>query len=95
MTLEWVTETEIDNAGFNIYRAEEEDGEYVQINEDLIPANGSGMEGAAYLFIDNKVKNRKAYYYKLEDMDLSGVSTMHGPVSATPRFILGLSLRKK
>jgi len=95
VTLEWVTETEIDNAGFNIYRAEEEDGEYVQINEDLIPANGSGMEGASYLFIDNKAKNRKAYYYKLEDMDLSGVSTMHGPVSATPSFILGLSLRKK
>jgi hypothetical protein len=95
VTLEWVTETEIDNAGFNIYRAEEEDGEYVQINEDLIPANGSSMEGASYLFIDNKAKNWKAYYYKLEDMDLSGVSTMHGPVSATPRFILGLRLRKK
>jgi len=90
VTLEWVTETEIDNAGFNIYRAEEADGEYVQINEDLIPANGSSMEGASYLFIDNKVKNRKAYYYKLEDMDLSGVSMMHGPVSARPLFIYRL-----
>ena len=90
VTLEWVTETEIDNAGFNIYRAENEDGEYVQINEDLILAKGSSMEGASYLFIDNKVKNRKAYYYKLEDMDLSGVSMMHGPVSTRPLFIYRL-----
>jgi hypothetical protein len=89
VTLEWVTESEIDNAGFNIYRAEEEDGEFSQINDSLIPAMGSSMEGATYLFIDTPIKNRKAYYYKLEDVDLDGVSTMHGPVSAMPRFIYG------
>ena len=38
------------------------------------------------LLIQN-VKNRKTYYYKLEDIDSSGTSTMHGPVSATPRLV--------
>jgi len=86
----WSTDSEIDNAGFNIYRSESEDGEYIQINEDLIPAKGSPTEGSYYEFIDDDVKNRKTYYYKLEDMDLNGVSTTHGPVSATPRLIYGI-----
>ena len=30
--LQWTTESEIDNAGFNLYRSEAEDGEYVKIN---------------------------------------------------------------
>jgi len=39
------------------------------------------MSGATYQFIDSEVKNRNTYYYKLEDIDLNGISTMHGPVS--------------
>jgi hypothetical protein len=85
--LNWTTESEIDNAGFNIYRAEDEDGEYVKINNSLIPAEGSPTSGATYQFVDNDVKNRRTYYYKLEDIDLNGTSTMHGPVSATPRRV--------
>jgi hypothetical protein len=85
--LEWTTESEINNAGFNLYRAESEDGEYVKINGSLIPAEGSATQGASYQFIDEKVRIRNTYYYKLEDIDLNGTSTMHGPVSATPRRV--------
>jgi hypothetical protein len=88
--LEWTTEAEIDNAGFNIYRSETEAGEYVKINSELIPAKGSETKGAKYVFTDNIAKNRKTYFYKLEDVDLNGTSTMHGPKSATPRLILGI-----
>jgi hypothetical protein len=88
--LQWSTESEIDNAGFNLYRSESENGEYIEINESLIPAQGSSTQGARYEFIDNDVQNRKTYYYKLEDIDLNGQSTMHGPVSATPRLIYGV-----
>jgi fibronectin type 3 domain-containing protein len=85
VTLKWVTESEIDNACFNLYRSESEDGEYVKINASLIPAEGSATTGATYQYVDNDVKNRSTYYYKLEDIDLNGTSTMHGPVSAVPR----------
>ena len=88
--LTWITESEIDNAGFNLYRAEAEDGEYVKINSSLIPAQGSPTQGATYQFIDGNVQNRKTYYYKLEDIDLNGKSAMHGPVGAMPRVIYGL-----
>ena len=85
VVIEWVTESEIDNAGFNLYRAESENGEYVKVNESLIPTEGSVTQGETYQYIDENVKNRRTYYYKLEDIDLNGTSTMHGPVSAEPR----------
>jgi hypothetical protein len=90
VNLVWSTASEIDNAGFNIYRAESEDGEYVKINDFMIPAQGSSTEGAFYEFVDKAVRNRKTYYYKLEDIDLNGNSTMHDPVSARPRLIFGI-----
>jgi len=88
--LEWVTETEIDNAGFNIWRAETENGEYVKLNDEIIPAKGSAFNGAKYVFTDNIAKNRNTYFYKLQDIDVYGTSTFHGPVSATPRLLLGI-----
>lgn len=85
--LEWSTESEIDNAGFNIYRAESEAGEFIKINDTLIPAQGTSTQGASYEYTDYAVRNRKTYYYKLEDINLNGASTFHGPISATPRLI--------
>ncbi len=88
--LEWETESEIDNAGFNIWRATAADGEYVKLNNEIIPAKGSETKGAKYVFTDNIAKNRKIYFYKLQDIDVYGMSTFHGPVSATPKFLLGI-----
>jgi len=90
VTLQWVTGSEIDNEGFNLYRAESEDGEYVKINPSLIPAEGSPTQGASYKFVDNNTRNRKTYWYKLEDVDIYGNSTVHGPVSALPRLMYGV-----
>jgi len=88
--LAWSTASELDNAGFNLYRAESEKGEYAKINTFLILSQGSSTQGASYEFIDTDVQNRKTYYYKLEDIDLNGTSTVHGAVSATPRLIYGI-----
>jgi hypothetical protein len=71
------------------------DGDYIKINDSLISAKGSSTQGVSYEFIDNNVQNRKTYYYKLEDIDLNGTATMHGPVSATPRGIYGIFAKKK
>jgi hypothetical protein len=87
--IQWSTESETDNAGFNLYRSVVENGEYVKINDTIILSQGSSTQGASYQFIDNDAQNRKTYYYKLEDIDLSGNSTMRGPESATPRLIYG------
>ena len=85
--LTWKTESEIDNAGFNVYRAQSEDGEYIKINGALIPAEGTSTKGSVYHYVDGDLVNGETCYYKLEDIDTSGFSSMHGPVSATPKGI--------
>ena len=57
--LTWETAAEIDNAGFNLYRAESEDGPYVKINDALIPAEGSSVQGASYEFVDKSEKTER------------------------------------
>ena len=76
--LTWETATEVDNAGFNLYRAETKDGAYKKINDILIPAQGNATSGAGYSFVDTPPA-KGTYYYKLEDVDYKGVSAMHGP----------------
>ncbi|MFC1591321.1 hypothetical protein ACFL43_02230, partial [Thermodesulfobacteriota bacterium] len=84
VTIIWQTEAELDNVGFNIYRAASADGDLVKLNADLIPALGTPAEGASYEFVDDDVQRRQTYYYLLEDIDLYGAATEHGPLSATP-----------
>jgi len=77
VALFWETSTEVDNAGFNLYRAKLKDGIYEKINNEIIPAHGDATTGASYRHEDTP--GRGAFYYKLEDVDTNGVTTMHGP----------------
>jgi hypothetical protein len=72
----WKTGTEIDNAGFNIYRAPSPDGPWFKINSALIAAEGDPVSGASYTFVDTP--GRGNFYYYLEDVDYFGVATRHG-----------------
>jgi len=76
----WETATEIDNAGFNLYRASSPAGPWTQVNDGLIVAKGDAVSGASYSFAD--MPGYGTFYYQLEDVDFYGVSTPHGPVSA-------------
>ena len=73
----WQTATEIDNAGFNIYRALSSDGPWLRVNSALIAAEGDPVSGADYTFIDTP--GRGTFYYRLEDIDFFGLSTQHPP----------------
>ncbi|MCF6148646.1 MAG: hypothetical protein E3K37_08300 [Candidatus Kuenenia sp.] len=75
----WETATEIDNAGFNLYRAKRKRGSYVRINDILIEAKGDATSGASYSYRD-VVDHVGGYFYMLEDIDTNGESTMHGPI---------------
>jgi hypothetical protein len=81
VALAWETGTEIDNAGFNLYRALTQDGPWTQINDGLIAALGDPVNGASYSFLD--APDHGTFYYQLEDVDYHGVSTLHGPVRVT------------
>lgn len=78
--VEWVTASEIDNAGFNLYRKTANDTDWAKLNGALIPAEGGPTWPADYEFIDDAVSAGVKYYYLLEDLDVYGASTTHGPV---------------
>lgn len=84
--LEWETAQEIDNIGFNLYKASDLHGIRKKVNRELIPARNPGsVIGGFYFFIDGMQPGR---YYWLEDIDANGVSTFHGPTSLRRRIIL-------
>lgn len=71
VAINWDTATEVNTAGFNIYRSTSPDGEFVLINEadGLIPAEGTAFSGAAYDFLDQNVAVDTTYYYLLEEVE--------------------------
>jgi hypothetical protein len=73
----------VDNAGFMVMRSEMPSGPYRTLNGYLIPSAGSPVSGASYEFEDREVRRRAVYYYKLVDVDLSGVMTEHGPIAGS------------
>ena len=83
--LEWETGTEMDNLGFHLYRSLSEAGPYERITASLIPGLGSSPEGARYGYRDVGRVNGVTYYYELEDVETTGKTKRHGPVSALPR----------
>jgi hypothetical protein len=60
--LDWTTESETNNAGFNLYRSDAKDGKYTRINTSLIPAKGSPTQGASHEFVDKDVKNANVLF---------------------------------
>ena len=82
--LAWTTASELHNLGFHLYRSLSVEGPFERITASLIPGLGSSVSGQDYSYRDAGLPNGIACFYKLEDVDTSGVTTLHGPVSATP-----------
>jgi hypothetical protein len=78
--LRWLTATEIDNIGFNLYRAESADGEPTRLNSDLIAAATPGSPiGAEYDYLDRTAAPGASYYYWLETVGSQGQTARFGP----------------
>jgi len=94
IVIAWETGVEIKNAGFNLYRAAAIDGPYTLLNNDPIPPKGNIFSGASYTYIDTTMllsedaeDTETTYYYKLEDIDIEGTRTLHGPISTSSSAI--------
>ncbi len=83
VSLRWVTQSEVDNQGFYLYRSDEKDGTYDQ-NTDLIKGTGNSSSRNIYTYVDQTVFNGTTYWYKLVDVDFSGIITEHPVISAVP-----------
>ena len=81
--VQWQTGYEANNLGFNVYR--EQSGSRQLINQQMIAGSalvaGSGVvmrAGRSYGWWDKLAKGTQATYW-LEDVDINGKSTLHGP----------------
>ena len=72
VTIRWTTESELDNAGFNIYRSETRNGEYKQVNAEMIQGAGTTGERSSYKWVDQTAKPGVVYYYQIEDVSFAG-----------------------
>ena len=68
----WTTAQESENKGFNLYRGSSPAGPFEKLNGGLISSGSVSGEGRSYEFIDTAVSRGAIYYYKLEDVDVSG-----------------------
>src|SRR4029079_7491960 len=89
--LAWHTDYEADNLGFNVYR--ESRGTRVKMNKALIAGTAlqskhkdkeqERSSGHTYRFRDKLDSSNAFTQFYLEDVDIAGHKTLHGPVSAT------------
>jgi len=78
----WETASEMDIAGFNLYRSNNPDKMKRLLTKQMISAQNLGaMSGALYTFRDQKARPGKTYYYWLEAINLDGSTELFGPVS--------------
>ena len=72
VVVSWTTESELNNAGFNLFRSISRTKNFHRINPKLVQGAGTTGQRNTYQFIDKTAKPDVAYYYRLEDVDLSG-----------------------
>ncbi|MFZ1473614.1 MAG: hypothetical protein WAV79_11870, partial [Anaerolineae bacterium] len=84
MRVSWETVSEVGNLGFNLWRGTSPNAPDVQLNSSLIPSQAPGSsQGFIYEWLDAaNLVNNTTYFYWLEDVDIAGVVTRHGPISA-------------
>ncbi len=84
-TLNWITESELENLGWNIYRSESENGietgNKIMLNSEIIPGMGTISVPTNYNYIDEQpVQILGLHFYWLESVSYSGELELFGPV---------------
>ena len=88
IVVRWITESELNNAGFNILRSDARDGQFTKLNEQMIKGQGTTSERTVYDFVDKTAKPNVVYYYQIQDVSLDGdvvtlrTSRLKGHISA-------------
>ena len=83
VVIEWSTASELDTAGFNLYRGESPSGPFTKVNATLIPTLGDPLIGGSYSFDDRGLTPGQTYSYRLEEVEYSGNTTTFGPIEVT------------
>jgi len=88
IVLTWTTESEVNNAGFYVWRSESENGRYQKLSAVLISGQGNSSSKTGYHFSDPTAKPGKIYWYKIEAVSSNGESEFHGPISVSSQDLI-------
>ena len=76
VVIRWITQSELNNAGFNILRSESKYSDFKVVNvKGIIPGHGTTSEKHVYTWTDTSAKPNVVYYYQIEDVSLDGDRT--------------------
>ena len=93
VVVRWTTASEMENAGFYVLRRRDSASDFVQVSPTLIPGAGTTAERQTYTYQDTAAQRNVPYYYRLEEVSLSGerraVATvrLRGHVSAANKHL--------
>jgi len=85
--VKWVTASEVNNFGFDVFRGDSEDGPFVKVNEFTVPGAGNSDVPNKYEFVDDSIEAGKVYWYYVESISMSGQREKFTPTfQSKPRF---------
>ncbi|MEO7795719.1 MAG: hypothetical protein ABIV06_13195 [Thermoanaerobaculia bacterium] len=80
-TVRWATASEVDSFGFDVFRAESEEGPFERLNSRTISGAGTSDESHTYSYVDETIDPAKEYFYYVEGIDLDGTRERITPVN--------------
>lgn len=78
--LTWVSQTETNVLGYNVYRSDSCDLSLARHISPLIEGTNTSF-AQTYIYLDQELEQDGTYYYWLQSVDMDGTSGFHGPVS--------------
>jgi len=79
-TIKWSTASEVENFGYDVFRADKEEGPFARLNARTIAGAGTVDEPRAYQYVDATIEVGKAYWYYVESISMAGVREKFTPV---------------
>jgi hypothetical protein len=80
--IRWVTESETNNLGFDIYRGKSKYGPFEKINSSRIAGAGTTASQSKYEYIDEIDVAGNQYFYYIENLDFSGARSRSETIPA-------------
>jgi len=79
LLVEWKTSSELNTAGFYLFRLDESTGDYIRINKRLLPSILSSHIGGTYSLIDKGASPEEKLTYVLAEVEGKGSVNVYGP----------------
>ena len=78
--LTWVSQTETNALGYNVFRSDSDNLDSAMQISPLIAATNTSF-AQTYVYVDKELMENGTYYYWLQNVDMDGTFAFHGPVS--------------